>query len=165
MCNEVVLSSLSLQNLPVAPEKPSRSVTDAFGDLPFGDLPGPLALLSHVVEDLSQFAAAPPGRDAVDAHVEVLAVLGVGVTGVGQALGLVHLRAVELEHLWKEAGADLDLDSYVKPELGALKSKIRKPRRFGVVTSDEERGANLSQHVQKLSPRDKNESTICCPRC
>lgn len=67
--------------------------------LPFGDVPCPVALLALVVEDLAQLAPVPSRRVAVDAHVEVLAVLRVRVSGMGGRNGLVDLRTLELEHL------------------------------------------------------------------
>lgn len=49
------------------------------GCSPLRNLSGPVALLADFVENLTEFATAPPRRVPVDAHVEVLAILGVGV--------------------------------------------------------------------------------------
>lgn len=67
--------------------------------LPFGDAPCPVTFLALVVEDLAQLASVPPGRVAIDANVEELAVLRVGVSGVGGRHGFVDLRTLELEYL------------------------------------------------------------------
>lgn len=70
--------------------------------IPFRDLSRPLALFGDIVEDLTQFAAAPPGREPINAYVKVLTIVGVGVARVRLSLGLVHLRAIETEHLCNE---------------------------------------------------------------
>lgn len=67
--------------------------------VPFGYLPGPIALAGTLVERLSKLASASSRYLAVDAHVEVLAVLGVGVTRVCGCDRVVDLGAGEVEEL------------------------------------------------------------------
>ena len=67
--------------------------------LPFGDFASPVALAGALIEGLSELAAAASRRLAVDADVEVLAVLGVGVARVRRCYRLVNLGAGEVEDL------------------------------------------------------------------
>lgn len=53
----------------------------------------------HIVEGLAELAARAARGVPVDAHVEELAVIGVGVAGVGLAEGLVYGGTVEREYL------------------------------------------------------------------
>lgn len=71
--------------------------------LPFGHPPRPFATLLRVVERLSPLAAVASGHSSIDAHVEELAVVGIRVPGMGQAEGLVHRRAREVEHILRGA--------------------------------------------------------------
>lgn len=68
-------------------------------NLPFRDFTGPIATFGNIIERLSQFASAASGCVAVDAYVKVLTVVGVGVARVCRGHSLVHLWALELEHL------------------------------------------------------------------
>lgn len=68
-------------------------------DIPLVDIARPVAVLGDFVEDLSALAAVPARDLAVDADVEELAVVGVGVARVLLSLGCEHLRARELEHI------------------------------------------------------------------
>ena len=67
--------------------------------LPFGHIFGRVALHGHGVEDEAELASLLPGSHAVQADVELGAVRGVGVLGMGVAytegIGGAHLRAVE----------------------------------------------------------------------
>lgn len=53
------------------------------------------------IEDLAELAAVPPRCLAVDADIEVLAVMRVGVAGVGHGLLHLHARTREILRLWK----------------------------------------------------------------
>lgn len=68
-------------------------------DIPLVDVARPVAVLGDFVEDLSALAAVPARNLAVDADIEELAVVGVGVARVLLSLRGEHLRARELEHL------------------------------------------------------------------
>lgn len=71
--------------------------------VPFGYLPGPIALSGALVERLAEFASASPRYFTVDAHVKVLAILGIGITRMRRRHGLVDLRAGEVEELARTA--------------------------------------------------------------
>ena len=61
-----------------------------FLDLPLGHVLGGVALAANVIEDEAELAALLPGSDAVQADVELGAVGGIGVlgVGVGDAIGI-----------------------------------------------------------------------------
>lgn len=66
---------------------------------PFRHLAGPLAVLATVVEHLAQLAPVTSRNIAVDAHVEELAVVRVGVPWVRHRNRFVHLGARKGEHV------------------------------------------------------------------
>lgn len=68
-------------------------------NIPLVDVAWPVAVLGDFVEDLSSLAAVTTGDLAVDADVEELAVVGIGVARVLLSLIGENLRARELEHL------------------------------------------------------------------
>lgn len=105
--------------------------------LPFGDVPSPVALFALVVEDLAEFATVPSGCVAVDAHVEELAVLRVGVTGVGGGHALVDLRALELEHLWRKKKTKLTCILMCRKRMSGFGFRVKSSK-----VSCRERGQN-----------------------
>lgn len=78
-----------------------------------------------LVERLSQSAAVAPWNDSVDAHKEELAVVGIRVTWVSQAEGLVHHRALEVEHVFGHAALLLGL---IGPRTNASLGAEDEPR-------------------------------------
>lgn len=67
--------------------------------VPFGNLTSPIASFGHVVESLAKFAPVAPRLLAVDAHIEELAVLRIGVPRVRRADGNINFRTSKLEQL------------------------------------------------------------------
>ena len=73
---------------------------EQWASLPFWDFLGGHTGLDIGGEDLSELASVPARLPAVDAHVEVLAVVGVGVAGVRlQGVGGLG-GAREVHSLW-----------------------------------------------------------------
>lgn len=67
--------------------------------VPFWNFSCPFASFANIVKDLTQFTAAPARCDPINAYVEVLTVVRVGIARVRQPHSLVYLRTIELEHL------------------------------------------------------------------
>jgi len=68
-------------------------------DLPFRYFTWPIAGSCSFAENLASFATRPARSDAVDAHVEVLAVFRIGVTWMGYGYVIAYGRASEVKHL------------------------------------------------------------------
>jgi hypothetical protein len=68
---------------------------------PFRDVSGPVARFADIVENLPHLAAITAWHVAVNAHVEVLTVLLVGVPRVLLSLCHRYLRTRELEDVCK----------------------------------------------------------------
>ena len=66
-------------------------------------------MLGHIVERLSEFAPVAARCFTVDAHVEELTVVRIGIAWMGRSLGFVHLRAGKLEHVLRRAALLLGL--------------------------------------------------------
>lgn len=71
--------------------------------VPFGYLPGPVAFPGAFVERLAELASASPRYFTVDAHVEILTVLGVRIARVRRGHAVVHPRTGEIEELARTA--------------------------------------------------------------
>jgi len=84
--------------------------------LPVWNLAGPVAGLFLLIEGLSQFASVSPGEISVDADVEELAVVGIGVARMGHRDALVDLGALEVEDVLRLATGDAHL---VRPAANA----------------------------------------------
>lgn len=65
--------------------------------VPFGYFSGPIAFSGAFVERLAEFASASPRYFTIDTHVEVLAVLRVGITRMRRGHRIVDLRTGEIE--------------------------------------------------------------------
>jgi hypothetical protein len=70
--------------------------------VPFRNVLDGVTIFGGVVENFSKGAAAAAGNLTIDAHVEVLAILGVCVPGVDGHASFVGLRAVEVEDICKK---------------------------------------------------------------
>ncbi|KYN03182.1 hypothetical protein ALC62_06049, partial [Cyphomyrmex costatus] len=57
----------------------------------------PIAFSSAFVERLTEFASASPRYITVDAHVEVLTIFSIGITGMRRSHRLIDLRTGEVE--------------------------------------------------------------------
>lgn len=76
--------------------------------LPFWHVTRPVARDGLVVEHLTQLAAVAARNLSVNAHEEVLTVVGVGVARMRRGFELVDLLAGELENIWRgEADTNL----------------------------------------------------------
>lgn len=77
--------------------------------IPFGDLACPLAEFLLLVEDLAQFTAVAARHLTINAHIEELAVLRIGITRMGDGHRLIHLGTLELKDVRRLASCNAHL--------------------------------------------------------
>lgn len=79
------------------------------GSLPIRHLASPITEGLLLVKDLAQLAAVPSRKISIDADIEELTVIGIGIARMGHSNALVHLGASKLEDILRLAASDADL--------------------------------------------------------
>lgn len=69
--------------------------------LPFRYITCPITAFGYVIECLAEFTSIAPWLFAIDAYVEKLAIVWIGITWVRGTNTLVYFRACELEQFCK----------------------------------------------------------------
>lgn len=77
--------------------------------LPFRHVARPIAVLLLLIEHLSQLAAVAARYLTIYTHIEVLAVIGIGVTWMCDRHRLIHFGAFEFENVLRIATLHTDL--------------------------------------------------------